>query len=40
MNPYLDDDLIALADQARRFATDRTPPALRSATGRASSTAG
>ena len=26
MNPYLDDDLIALADQARRFATDRIAP--------------
>ena len=30
MNPYLDDDLIALADQARRFATDRIAPAFRS----------
>ena len=26
MNPYLDDDLIALADQARRFAHDRVAP--------------
>lgn len=26
MNPYLDDDLLALADQARRFATDRVAP--------------
>ena len=26
MNPYLDDDLIALGDQARRFATDRIAP--------------
>ena len=26
MNPYLDDDLVALADQARRFATDRVAP--------------
>jgi len=26
MNPYLDQDLIALADQARRFATDRVAP--------------
>ena len=26
MNPYLDDDLIALAGQARRFATDRVAP--------------
>ena len=26
MNPYLDDDLVALADQARRFATDRIAP--------------
>ena len=26
MNPYLDDDLVALADQARRFASDRVAP--------------
>jgi len=26
MNPYLDDDLIALSDQARRFAIDRIAP--------------
>ena len=26
MNPYLDDDLIALSDQARRFAGDRIAP--------------
>jgi cyclohexanecarboxyl-CoA dehydrogenase len=26
MNPYLDEDLCALADQARRFATDRVAP--------------
>ena len=26
MNPYLDEDLVALADQARRFATDRIAP--------------
>src|SRR5215471_5520329 len=26
MNPYLDDDLIALSDQARRFASDRIAP--------------
>ena len=26
MNPYLDDDLVALAQQARRFATDRIAP--------------
>ena len=26
MNPYLDEDLVALADQARRFATDRVAP--------------
>jgi cyclohexanecarboxyl-CoA dehydrogenase len=26
MNPYLDDDLMALADHARRFATDRVAP--------------
>lgn len=26
MNPYLDDDLVALADQARRFAADRIAP--------------
>jgi cyclohexanecarboxyl-CoA dehydrogenase len=26
MNPYLDDDLIALGDQARRFASDRIAP--------------
>ena len=26
MNPYRDDDLIALADRARRFATDRIAP--------------
>ena len=26
MNPYLDDDLVALADQVRRFATDRIAP--------------
>ncbi len=26
MNPYLDDDLTALAEQARRFATDRVAP--------------
>ena len=26
MNPYLDDDLIALSDQARRFANDRIAP--------------
>ena len=26
MNPYLDDDLVALADHARRFATDRIAP--------------
>ena len=27
MNPYLDEDLVALGDQARRFATDRIAPA-------------
>jgi cyclohexanecarboxyl-CoA dehydrogenase len=26
MNPYLDDDLITLSDQARRFASDRIAP--------------
>jgi cyclohexanecarboxyl-CoA dehydrogenase len=26
MNPYLDDDLVALKEQARRFATDRVAP--------------
>lgn len=26
MNPYLDDDLVALADQARRFASERIAP--------------
>jgi cyclohexanecarboxyl-CoA dehydrogenase len=26
MNPYLDDDLVALGDHARRFATDRVAP--------------
>ena len=26
MNPYLDDDLVALADQVRRFATERIAP--------------
>lgn len=26
MNPYLDDDLVALAEQTRRFATDRVAP--------------
>jgi cyclohexanecarboxyl-CoA dehydrogenase len=26
MNPYLDDDLIALADHARRFAHGRVAP--------------
>lgn len=26
MNPYLDEDLVALAEQARRFATDRIAP--------------
>jgi len=26
VNPYRDDDLIALADRARRFATDRIAP--------------
>src|SRR5262245_47492071 len=26
MNPYLDDDLVALGDQARRFAADRIAP--------------
>ena len=26
MNPYLDEDLVALADQARRFAADRVAP--------------
>jgi cyclohexanecarboxyl-CoA dehydrogenase len=26
MNPYLDADLIALSEQARRFATDRIAP--------------
>jgi len=26
MNPYLDEDLVALADQARKFATDRIAP--------------
>ena len=26
LNPYLDDDLVALADQVRRFATDRIAP--------------
>lgn len=26
MNPYLDEELLALADQARRFATDRVAP--------------
>ena len=26
MNPYLDEDLVALGDQARRFATDRIAP--------------
>ena len=26
MNPYIDADLIAIADQARRFATERVAP--------------
>ncbi len=26
MNPYLDEDLTALKEQARRFATDRVAP--------------
>ena len=26
MNPYLDEDLVALGDHARRFATDRVAP--------------
>ena len=26
MNPYLDDDLLALAAQARRFASERVAP--------------
>jgi len=26
MNPYLDDNLVAVAEQARRFATDRIAP--------------
>ena len=26
MNPYLDDDLVALGEHARRFATDRIAP--------------
>lgn len=29
MNPYLDDDLVALGEQARRFATDRIAPGFR-----------
>ncbi len=28
MNPYLDEDLVALGERARRFATDRIAPGL------------